>query len=210
MRSKPALQARSKETRDKIVAALDRLLEQHGFDDITVAQLAAEAGISVGAVYRRFENKDALVPVIFDLYRGKLESDFRFEPDVGQGLRAALRELMVENWRSMERHGHLLRAVHLLSHQHPELIGDEWAPIVEASRGGVAALLDLFEEEIRVTDREAAVEAVTYFLSTALIEGGLYGEVGLPLAEVLKGERLAEEMADFAAGYLTLRRAPST
>ncbi|MCM8556264.1 TetR/AcrR family transcriptional regulator [Sphingomicrobium sediminis] len=206
MRAKPALQKRSKETRDKIVAALDRLLKDQSFDSISVAELANEAGVSVGAVYRRFENKEALIPVVLDLYREKIGSNFSFEPDTSAGLRATMRDLMRESWRALVEHGHLLRAVHLYSHQHPELIGKEWEPVIESSRAGVATLIDLFPDEVQVEDREAAIEALAYFLSTSLIEGGLYPDVGPPFAKPLQGEGLAEQMADFATGYLTLKR----
>ena len=71
---KPAEQLRARETRDKLVAALERLLKEKAFTEISVAEIANEAGVAVGTVYRRFENKDALIPVVFDLYRARVEA----------------------------------------------------------------------------------------------------------------------------------------
>ena len=71
--AKPALQTRSQQTRDKLVAALERLLRNKPFEQISVAEIAQEAGVSVGAVYTRFENKDAFIPVLFDLYKARLQ-----------------------------------------------------------------------------------------------------------------------------------------
>ena len=66
--AKPASQARSRATRDRLVAALDGLLREKDFESITIADLAREAGLAVGTVYRRFENKAA---------RGRLKKTFQ-------------------------------------------------------------------------------------------------------------------------------------
>ena len=58
-------QERGRKTRDALIATGFRLLKEHEFEFITVADLAREAGYSVGAFYSRFRSKgeflDALV-----------------------------------------------------------------------------------------------------------------------------------------------------
>ena len=56
---RPALQQRSRATRDRLLAAGKRLLEETDLDGVSIADIAAAADCSVGAVYTRFENKDA-------------------------------------------------------------------------------------------------------------------------------------------------------
>ena len=56
---RPALQKRSRESRDRLFGAGRQLLEQMDLDAISIADLAKKAGSSVGAFYLRFENKDA-------------------------------------------------------------------------------------------------------------------------------------------------------
>jgi len=56
---RPALQKRSRESRDRLFGAARQLLEQMDLDAISIADLAKKAGSSVGAFYLRFENKDA-------------------------------------------------------------------------------------------------------------------------------------------------------
>ena len=135
--AKPALQTRSQQTRDKLVAALERLLRDKAFENISVAEIAREAGVSVGAVYTRFENKDAFIPVL------RVGAQF------------------------MAREAHLMRAAHLYAHTRPDLIGDGWEAISEAGR---------------------------------------YPDLGPPAPRGLSLEALAEELADFAWGYLTAPR----
>ena len=57
----PALQARSRETLDRILAAAEELLETREFDELTMVDLADHAGCGVGTVYGRLENKESLL-----------------------------------------------------------------------------------------------------------------------------------------------------
>lgn len=209
--AKPALQPRSRATRDKLVAALERLLRARAFEQISVAEIAREAGVSVGAVYTRFENKDAFIPVLFELYKARLtehEADQRAaaEADSDHSLRGVLRRTLKVGAGFMAREAHLMRAVHLYARIRPELIGEGWAEITEAARTSLGMLYDQFAAEITHPDRERAVEALTYFLNTALIEAGLYPDLGPPAPRDMTLEALAEELADFAWGYLTAPR----
>lgn len=55
----PAKQARSRATRDALIEAGIRLVEERDFDTLSIAEIAAAAGCSVGAFYFRFADKDA-------------------------------------------------------------------------------------------------------------------------------------------------------
>ena len=55
----PAKQARSRRTRDQLLAAGFRLVETRDFEAVSVADIAKAAGCSVGAFYFRFADKDA-------------------------------------------------------------------------------------------------------------------------------------------------------
>lgn len=57
----PPQQARSRETADRILAAALDLLGERTFDEMTVAEIAGRAGVSVGGFYARFPGKDALL-----------------------------------------------------------------------------------------------------------------------------------------------------
>jgi AcrR family transcriptional regulator len=57
----PARQARSRVTQELIFQAGAALLEEGGAEALTMAAVAARAGVSVGSVYRRFGDKDRLL-----------------------------------------------------------------------------------------------------------------------------------------------------
>lgn len=51
----------AKETRERIYACADRLFREKGYDQTTVAEIAAAAGISVGGFYHHFKNKEEIM-----------------------------------------------------------------------------------------------------------------------------------------------------
>ena len=54
-------QARSAETRGRILDAAARVFSRHGYSAGTTNRIAAEAGMSVGSLYQYFPNKDAIL-----------------------------------------------------------------------------------------------------------------------------------------------------
>ena len=54
-------QARSRESLRKLQKAAAEVLGQHGVEGTTIPRIAAHAGLTPGAVYRRFSDKDALL-----------------------------------------------------------------------------------------------------------------------------------------------------
>ena len=50
--------------RRQVLDAAQALFKQHGFHSTSMAQIAAEAGMSVGHIYRYFDNKEAVITAI--------------------------------------------------------------------------------------------------------------------------------------------------
>ena len=67
-------QKRSRDTLSRVVRAVRCLLEEKRFDDLSIQEITARAGCSVGTFYERFKNKDALLPYLLDLHYTELES----------------------------------------------------------------------------------------------------------------------------------------
>jgi len=59
------MQARSRETFNRLLDAAEGLLEEKGLDAATVPAIAERAGVSVGVVYRRFPDKDNLLRAVY-------------------------------------------------------------------------------------------------------------------------------------------------
>ncbi|GGK49545.1 TetR/AcrR family transcriptional regulator [Nocardia camponoti] len=65
-RRTPAVQARLDAQRVQLVASATRVLSQAGYGGLSVAAVAAEAGVATGTVYKQFANKAELVAAVFD------------------------------------------------------------------------------------------------------------------------------------------------
>jgi AcrR family transcriptional regulator len=57
-------QARSRESLRKLLKAAQEVLGQHGVEGATIPRIAAHAGLTPGAIYRRFKDKDALLEAV--------------------------------------------------------------------------------------------------------------------------------------------------
>ena len=62
----PPHQARARATLERILGATVGLLRSRPFEALTVAQIVDHANTSVGAFYKRFSSKEALLPVLLD------------------------------------------------------------------------------------------------------------------------------------------------
>ncbi len=65
-------QARSRATLDRIVGAVQELLETKTYDEITVSEIVDRANSSVGAFYTRFKDKAALLDHLDELYARRI------------------------------------------------------------------------------------------------------------------------------------------
>lgn len=64
----PASQERSRATRERLLEAAEKVFADKGYDGAKIADIAEEAGCSVGAIYFRFKDKDALFFAIAEAF----------------------------------------------------------------------------------------------------------------------------------------------
>ncbi len=65
----PPADSASVDRRDQILDAALRCFARHGFHQTTMHHISAEAGISVGLIYRYFENKEAVISGMADAHK---------------------------------------------------------------------------------------------------------------------------------------------
>lgn len=65
---KPTHQARSQETLERLLDAAEELVAERGFDNTTVSEIVRRANSSVGAMYARFNDKDALLVCLHERF----------------------------------------------------------------------------------------------------------------------------------------------
>lgn len=70
----PPRQTRSQETLNRILDAAERILDEKSFSETTVAEIMERAGVTVGAFYRRFADKDTLLYLLDERFFGELRA----------------------------------------------------------------------------------------------------------------------------------------
>src|SRR5512132_3307501 len=85
---RPPQQHRSQETLDRILDAAERVLDTKSFSEATLLEILERAGVTVGAFYRRFPDKDAVLHLMDERFFAELyvRGDTVLEPTRWVGL----------------------------------------------------------------------------------------------------------------------------
>jgi AcrR family transcriptional regulator len=129
-------QKRSQKTYEALIETAFALLGTREFDDISIAELAAKAGYSVGAFYARFKSKDELFDAMVVQHlanrRKVRERQFSATDEV-----TLIHELLDETVRYYWERRHFWRAALIRSMRDPEF----WRPIRKLSHEFADSLL---------------------------------------------------------------------
>lgn len=185
--------------RTQILNAAERSFVRAGFHRTTMQDVAAEAGMSPGNLYRYFPSKDALVAGLCERDRGQLGSEFAEVRNSGAEFMAAFKELgrrhfedaalgkaklCLEIWAEATRNP----AIAALQTDFDHGLGEQFVAAFEAAKeaGAVAASVDsravasiisklgdgLFVRRAVATDFDAEREVAEVFDVICALLGG--------------------------------------
>lgn len=150
--------ARSRNIRDELLDATDRLLTRYGYKKMTIDDLAHEVGIGKGSVYLHFSSKEEIalshIDRIIDRLKGKLHAIAAKRAPADARLQEMLVERVMFRFESVQHYTQSLNE--LLAHVRPKLLerrkryfDDEArvlsAVLVEGQEAGVFASGDAFD-----------------------------------------------------------------
>src|ERR1044071_5493088 len=103
-------QARSKQTKKKIIQAAIQLFQDRGYEKTTSNDIAAEAGVSVGSFYVYFTDKRQLLLTIFDRLADELfknifdgmRPEHLFDSDLRARIKQAVANTIVDKQKHAE------------------------------------------------------------------------------------------------------------
>ena len=199
--AKPAMQARSRQKRDKILASLRALLIDRDFSTISVADIAGHAGVSVGTIYRRFENRDALLPLLLEQIKTEAEGMSAQEFKVTD-LDMALSLMVHSAWDQLSAEPYLFRALYLEVRQRPELVLEGWEELEEASIGQITALLSPFLTSIPESAQKHIIQMVSAITGSAFIERILFPDVAPDWIKSMNREEMTRELVRMVHAYI--------
>ena len=200
---KPPLQARSHKTLERILDAAEALLIERGAEALTVALVARRARSSVGSIYARFANKDALLRSVFERFldQARATADRAMQPEVWRDatLESVFEQTMAFTVGVFEDRRQLIAALTIHAAQSPDM-----QSIVERLGTTIAErfhqLLVSQGAEIRHPDPARAIKFTTWTLLSTLEARTLSTPEASPFSTQ---EIIAEGMQMFLA-YLGL------
>lgn len=204
-------QTRALKTRSKLINALERLLRDDEFENISVQDIAREAGVAVGSVYSHFKDKEAFLEAMLIYWQERVETQLRLAESQDTeaafiafgSLSKALREVVRAVLLQTKESAHILRAVQTYSRLNPDAGDAEWQSLVIRSFQPFNALFTAFDGEITVPDQDRALRMLGIFLNTIFIRTALMPNDTLIEAAGLDEESMVEEATAMALRYLT-------
>ena len=205
-RFRPPQQTRSQETLDRILDAAERVLEEKSFTEATLAEIMERAGVTVGAFYRRFPDKDALLHLLDERFFREMQERADELLDPAHWLGASVAEIVSEFSRTAVEVYRAKRGV-----ARSVFLRARVDPVIQATGRKVNAhyierlrvlLLDPSRRaQVTHPDPERAIALGFMMFFGALRETTVFGEVW-PDHHEITGENLGEEMARLYLAYL--------
>lgn len=201
-------QARSRATREKILAGFEALLLEQPIEQISMPMIARQAGVAVGTLYGRFEGREALYPLVFEIYESRLQAFMqgpgRIEIETDKGLYDALKHIVGSAWAFLKKNKFLVRAAFMIGRQHPEAVGPQWQEYVDQAHESMRTLLSDFPDEIARDDEDRVARMTTYLLNVLPLEFGLYDQDGVGAVLSVGEAEFIEDIARTIYGYLAV------
>lgn len=184
----PYSKEHKRQVRARIVEAARRLFNRHGFDNVTIDALMAEAGLTRGGFYAHFASKEdvfAAATASFLTGRGaQWRDEAGVDPMAGD---SAMAQRMVAAYLSREHLEQVEAQCPLIAYATD--VARAGPQVRESYRDLLAAMVGLYETNSSETGGRARQRA----LSLAALTVG-----GMVIARALPGEPIAEEIRSAA------------
>ena len=203
-------QSRSQDTQERLLSALVSLLEERSFEQITIRDLAMHAGVSSGTIYRRFKDKDALLPVLYERLNDDLQAWSEscwaeFDLDNAVSVTERLRHLVNEHVRFYRQHLAILRTLYLQMRLQGELslenVDDQRREMYQAL---LAPVLEALAAEGREIRDPARFKVFILVLVTSINEYLLFGHLRPVRTLRLRDEEFVEGLSQILGRYLSV------
>jgi AcrR family transcriptional regulator len=190
---------KSAATRQRLVDATIRCLVQHGYANTVTPLVAAEAGLSRGAMLHHFANGDALIrATIVELHERRLKAFRRASQAHSGDVRAMVRDY----WQQLQKPGFIAFQELAMAARTDAALAAILLPMqAEFSDRFQALAADLYPEWLQEPERLRLAMALSQVLLEGIRIAGLTGAVE---------ERLIEPLLDFLEGSVTALRPEGT
>ena len=209
-------QERSRESLRKLLKAAAEVLGQHGVEGTTIPRIAQHAGLTPGAVYRRFKDKDALLEtmVLGILERQEERTKLALAPEGAAQIPLPLfaEQVVGSMVLSYRANAGLLRGMRTFVHSRTDTNFYKKVTKLEASSFSHAiSLFMAHKKDIRHPDPRGAISLGIMMVSSMLYEWVVMpGDIG-PFKQFLPkdDQQLKRELTRAFLGYLGVEQKKS-
>jgi AcrR family transcriptional regulator len=197
-------QQRSQDTQRKLLEALHFCLKDKFFEHISIKELAEHAGVSVGTFYRRFKDKESLLPLLYQDFGNDLSQWVdSLELIEFTCLQEVVEKISIETHEFLSSRSSVFRTLHLNSRLHSALLDSDKNVDRKDIYRRLTNLLLTFKLEITVSDKEKSADVAIFMIITSLLDKVLYPTLTPAIASDLSAEDFAIELPKIILPYLT-------
>jgi len=154
-----------KSRRAKIVDVAIRLAQGRGFDAVGLREVAEQAGVALGSLYRSFSSKEEIIGAAVQAQTERLRRQFDRRPAAGDTALARLDNLFSRMTRALTRRPAFARTVlGAVSTNHPDIAGAVLEHDGETTRIVVAAIRGCSPHQVEVTSYTEEETNVAFLL----------------------------------------------
>lgn len=192
-------QQRSQQTQEKLLKALHHSLKSKFFEHISIKELADYAEVSVGTFYRRFKNKESLLPMLYQDFGIELNSWVtELETQSYKNLDDVVNTLCHKTYVFLLSQQGVFRTLHLNSRLHSELLGSDKHINRRVIYQRLAQLLSQTDSKMSDTAAGTAV----FLIVSSLLDKVLYHDLTPAIACDLSAHQYAQELPKIILAYL--------
>ncbi|GJM44630.1 MAG: hypothetical protein DHS20C21_14720 [Gemmatimonadota bacterium] len=199
-------QARARRTRDRLIDATERLLQQRRFEDVSVGDIVSEAGASVGSFYHLFESKEAIVPLVYARYGERLDRDSQafLDPERWNGVSLLERSTRIIRVGVLlyRRNQGLMRTVALHARSRSNAVTEEQHTQRATFYDRLADVFLACRTEITHPDPDAAVRFGLFVVAATCRDKILFADAPQARSLQLDDRALANELARVFVSFL--------
>lgn len=196
-------QKRSLDTQQKLLAALNQALQNKFFEHISIKELAESADVSVGTFYRRFKNKESLLPLLYQDFGNDLDSWVgMLETHKFATIEELVRFLCLEMCTFLMQKKSVFRTLHLNARLYSTVVLTDESVDRRVIYQRLSAIILQFEQDFIAEDKQSKADAAIFTLISALLDKVLYPDLTPAIACKLTAEQYADELASMILSYL--------
>jgi AcrR family transcriptional regulator len=201
---RPGQQSRSQKTQELLLDAAEALFSEKGADATSVADVAAQAGCSVGAVYHHFRDKKALLYALFDRMSERFRATTRDAVDPARWQGASSADILrgyLEFYLEAGRNRPAFKSAGLEAARNDPALRERYAELQSELTEGLTALLLARRDEFGHPDPVLAVGFVLDQLGS-MLKTRLDAALMAPQLATRSDEEFVREALRSACAYL--------